>query len=427
VITPLKLEGSAPLLLGARGSLTRDEARRSASELFESFCTANATRVLLASDNPAKLLVTIAAASRAGADLWIVAASHPAEKLESLAREFGVTLLLTDETQRSVSDEPQGAGQGRICLMTSGTTGEPKIAAHTLERLASRAVAGGSAPESRWLLTYQPTSFAGLQVILTAASTGGAIVVASHRDPLAWFDAARAHRATHVSGTPTFWRSFLMVAEPGSLPSLRQATLGGESIDQPTLDRIRHAFPQARITHIYASTEAGVVFSVNDGRAGFPASWLDDVVQGVDLRVRHGILEVRTPRSMLGYLSRHSAPLADGWLSTGDRVEVSADRVSFLGREDDVINVGGAKVHPRVVESFLLGLAGVAEARVFGYANPITGNVVAAEVVIDRGADPGALRARLLRECQTGLAAHQVPRVLRFVDSVAVAASGKKG
>jgi acyl-CoA synthetase (AMP-forming)/AMP-acid ligase II len=135
--------------------------------------------------------------------------------------------------------------------MTSGTTGEPKIVAHTLERLASRAVAAGaSAPESRWLLTYQPTSFAGLQVILTAASTGGAIVVASHREPGASFDAARAHAVTHVSGTPTFWRSLLMVAEPGSLPSLRQATLGGESIDQPTLDRIRHAFPQSRITHI---------------------------------------------------------------------------------------------------------------------------------------------------------------------------------
>jgi acyl-coenzyme A synthetase/AMP-(fatty) acid ligase len=427
VITPLKFEGSAPLLLSAHGSLTREKGGRSAGELFESFRAANATRILLASDDPAKLLATIAAASRAGADLWIVAASHPSTKLQSLAREFGVALLLTDDTLSSVSSEPQLAGQGRICVMTSGTTGEPKIVAHTLERLASRAVAGGSALESRWLLTYQPTSFAGLQVILTAASTGGAIVVASNRDPVAWFDAARAHQATHVSGTPTFWRSFLMMAAPGSLPSLRQVTLGGESVDQPTLDRILHAFPQARTTHIYASTEAGVVFSVNDGRAGFPASWLSGVVQGVELRVRQDILEVRTPRSMLGYLSHHSASLSDGWLSTGDRVEVSTERVHFLGRDDDVINVGGAKVHPRAVESLLLGLAGVVEARVFGYANPITGNVVAAEVVIDRGADPGALRARLLRDCQAGLAAHQVPRVLRFVDSVAVAASGKKG
>ena len=426
--TPLKLEGAAPLLLAAHESLTRDEAGRMADELFETLRAAEVARVLIASDDPAKLLVAIAAASRAKADLWIVAASHPAEKLEPLAREFGVGLLLTDGARRLMANEARAAGQGRICLMTSGTTGEPKIVAHTLERLASRAVAAGaSAPESRWLLTYQPTSFAGLQVILTAASTGGAIVVASHREPGAWFDAARAHGVTHVSGTPTFWRSLLMVAEPGSLPSLRQATLGGESIDQPTLDRIRHAFPQSRITHIYASTEAGVVFSVNDGRAGFPASWLDSVVQGVELRARDGILEVRTPRSMLGYLSRHSAALSDGWLSTGDRVEVSAERVHFLGREDDVINVGGAKVRPRVVESFLLGLAGVAEARVFGCPNPITGHVVAAEVVVDRGIDQNALRARLLRACQAELAAHQVPRVLRFVDSVAVAASGKKG
>ena len=82
--TPLKLEGAAPLLLAAHESLTRDEAGRMADELFETLRAAEVARVLIASDDPAKLLVAIAAASRAKADLWIVAASHPAEKLEPL-------------------------------------------------------------------------------------------------------------------------------------------------------------------------------------------------------------------------------------------------------------------------------------------------------------------------------------------------------
>jgi hypothetical protein len=105
VNTPLKLEGAAPLLLAAQERVTRDEAGRRADELLETLRAAEVARVLIASDDPAKLLVAIAAASRAKADLWIVAASHSAEKLESLAGEFGVGLLLTDGAPRLMTNE----------------------------------------------------------------------------------------------------------------------------------------------------------------------------------------------------------------------------------------------------------------------------------------------------------------------------------
>jgi acyl-CoA synthetase (AMP-forming)/AMP-acid ligase II len=281
---------------------------------------------------------------------------------------------------------------------------------------------------SRWLMTYQPTTFAGLQVMLTALYSGGAVILPDTRTPQAFLEAAERHRVTHVSGTPTFWRSLLMVAISGSLPALRQATLGGEAVDQPTLDRIRATFPQARITHIYASTEAGVVFSVNDARAGFPAAWLSDGVQGSQLRIREGLLELRTPRQMSGYLGGGAAaPFADdGWLRTGDRVTVEGDRVRFLGRTDSVINVGGTKVDPFSVEAFLLGLDGVAEARVTGVRNQITGFVVGADIVLTKGVDPQAARERILAECYNRLPRAQVPRVLRVVDSIQVLESGKK-
>jgi len=53
---------------------------------------------------------------------------------------------------------------------------------------------------------------------------------------------------------------------------VRQITIGGEAVDQVTLDQLRAAFPGARISQIYASTEAGALFAVRDGRAGFPAA-----------------------------------------------------------------------------------------------------------------------------------------------------------
>jgi len=279
----------------------------------------------------------------------------------------------------------------------------------------------------KWLLTYQPTGFAGLQVSLTAALTGGVVVAPEQRTPAGFFAAARHWQVTQISGTPTFWRAFLMVVTPGSL-ALTQVTLGGEAADQTTLNRLKAAFPEARITHTYASTEAGMVFAVHDGIEGFPSAWLEQPRQGVELRLRDGFLQIRSPHLMAGYLAAPSQPLLEGgWLATADRCEVVGDRVRILGRDDSTINVGGSKVYPLAIEKFLLSLPGVAEARVYGAPNPISGFLVGADVVLQRGPDPAEARPRILAACREKLAGYQVPRIFKIVDSIEVAESGKKG
>ena len=81
-----------------------------------------------------------------------------------------------------------------------------------------------------------------------------------------------------------------------------QITLGGEAVDQDLLDRLHAAFPHARLTHIYASTEMGVCFSVRDGKAGFPADYLSDRSLPCQLRIASdGELEIRSKRAMVGY------------------------------------------------------------------------------------------------------------------------------
>ena len=117
-----------------------------------------------------------------------------------------------------------------------------------------------------------------------AVNAASAVVQTANRSPSELVAVAAQFATTHISGTPTFWRSFLLAAPPGSLP-LKQITLGGEAVDQPTLDRLAQRFPEARITHIYASTEAGALFSVHDGRAGFPRAWLHGKDAGVGLRI----------------------------------------------------------------------------------------------------------------------------------------------
>jgi acyl-CoA synthetase (AMP-forming)/AMP-acid ligase II len=267
-----------------------------------------------------------------------------------------------------------------------------------------------------------------MQVVLTALVTGACLIIPASRRVQSLWEAASVYSATHMSGTPTFWRSFLMLcSSQEALPHLRQITLGGEAVDQKTLDRLRMAFPQARITHIYASTEAGALFSVDDGRAGFPASWLDQAVSSVRLRIEDGELQVWSPRRMEGYASMHDSPfLDDGWLRTGDLVRLEGERVQFAGRKDTTINVGGMKVQPVEVEGALLEVEGVVEARVSSVRNPITGQLVVAEIVVEPGRDAQQVKQAAAAHVQGSLASYKVPRSIRVVDSIATSQAGKK-
>jgi acyl-CoA synthetase (AMP-forming)/AMP-acid ligase II len=412
---------------------TRGDLRAGADQLRDDFSQAGLTRLLIHSDESALILQTISACFENGADLYIAHTSLSDEQVEAICQEQGVQRVITarDEWREvALAQTKPAPADGRLYTMTSGTTGMPKIATHSLPTLISKAKAGQSRrPENggRWLLTYQPTGFAGLQVTLTAALWGGLLITPEERSMSGFHQAATLWKATHVSATPTFWRSFLMLADPSQM-SLQQITLGGEASDQPTLDRIRMAFPAVRMTHTYASTEAGVVYAVHDGKEGFPVEWLDKAPKGVELRIVDGFLQIRTPNMMRGYASKQDQPLLDdGWLSTADLAVVEGDRVRVLGRDDNTINVGGSKVYPLPVEAIILDVPGVIEAHVYGVANPVTGQLVAADIVLAEGLDQKAMKKTILGACREKLEGYSVPRVMKFVDEIAVSASTKKG
>ncbi|AWB07415.1 long-chain fatty acid--CoA ligase (plasmid) [Azospirillum humicireducens] len=358
----------------------------------------------------------------------VVLADRPSRVLAALAaaEAAGQGLLLARGAADPGGWQPgQGQGQGQgfsVTLESSGTTGTPKRLRHEFDRLRGR-LRGVEEEGARWLLTYDPGAFAGLQVMLTAAAAGAQLVAvpggASGGGGIAGLaEAARRHAVTHVSGTPSFWRAFLMALGDAGLP-LRAVTLGGEAADQPLLDRLAERFPGARLRHIYASTEAGALFAVADGRAGFPAAWLDDAPDGLSLRIVDGVLEVRSPRAAPGIAD------ADGWLSTGDLVERQGDRLLFAGRLDGLVNVGGVKVSPEAVERLLLAVGGVAEAAVSALPSPITGHLLTATIVPAAGSDLEVLRVAL-RAATADLPPAARPRALTFADHIPLSAAGKK-
>ena len=290
-------------------------------------------------------------------------------------------------------------GADKIWLQTSGTTGTPKWVGHDLAKLLVR-IAPGQGEPARWLLTFHPASFAGLQVILSAM-IGGHVLICPPvgADVAAMVQLAVAEHATHISGTPTFWRAFLMALGDQDL-DLRSVTLGGEAPEQGILDALRTRFPQARLRHIYATTEAGKVFSVSDGRAGFPRAWLNDQLT----------------------ISPHDTLLVGG-RDTGDVIALTDDRVLFQGRLDAMVNIGGVKIYPEAVEAHLLQLDIIQDVRVTPKPNPITGHILVADIVLkpfsgDATAQIKAHMATLPRAAR--------PASLRFVDRLDIGATGKK-
>ena len=228
-------------------------------------------------------------------------------------------------------------------LLTSGTTGVPKLVVHTLASLAGAIELGSSSTEPVvWSTFYDIRRYGGLQILLRAALTGKSLVLTSAHESTADFLArAGSHGVTHISGTPSQWRRALMS------PAARRIApgyirLSGEIADQAILNRLRSTYPQAKIAHAFASTEAGVAFEVNDGFAGFPASAIE-CTPGVDMKVENRTLQIRSKRTASCYLG-DGVPIlkgASGFVDTGDMVELRDGRYYFVGRRDGLINVGG--------------------------------------------------------------------------------------
>jgi acyl-CoA synthetase (AMP-forming)/AMP-acid ligase II len=321
-------------------------------------------------------------------------------------------------------------------LLTSGTTGQPKMVVHTLFSLTAAiresALAGGFV----WSTFYDIRRYGGLQIFLRDLLTGGSLVLSCAHEPASDFLArAGARGVTHISGTPTHWRQALMCPSAAGFAP-RYIRLSGEIADQAILDNLRSFYPNATIAHAFASTEAGVAFDVRDGLAGFPASLIGRSGADVEMKIVDGSLRIRSSGNATRYLGSQEQSLRDtgGFVDTGDMVEPRGDRYYFVGRRDGVINVGGLKVHPEEVESVINRHPRVRMSLVRARKSPLTGSLVVADVVLNREATPAAepaaekkeeLEPQILSLCRRALPRHKVPAAIRFVGELAVSSTGK--
>ncbi|TQN41278.1 O-succinylbenzoic acid--CoA ligase [Blastococcus colisei] len=318
-------------------------------------------------------------------------------------------------------EEPLEPGADLV-VVTSGSTGSGRavlLSAAALEASASATHARLGGPGS-WLLALPVSAIAGLQVLCRSALSGSVPEVLAKDEPLSAAVARLPVGRRYTSLVPTQLRRWL-AEEPAALRAFDAVLVGGAATDAALLGQARDTGIAVVTTYGMTETAGGCVY---DGQP----------LDGVRVRVTDGPagpggggIELTGPTLALGYRLDPAATddaFAGGWFRTRDAGTFDADgRLSVTGRLDDVVVSGGVNVAPAAVEAALREHPAVADAVVFGRADPTWGQRVVAAVVPAPGATPDLPALREWVAARLGGPA--APRQLHVLDALPLLHTGK--
>jgi acyl-coenzyme A synthetase/AMP-(fatty) acid ligase len=297
-------------------------------------------------------------------------------------------------------------GDPGLVLFSSGSTGKSKAALHNFTHLLDKfkVVRQKMCTLSFLLLDH----IGGINTLLYTLSNGGTVVAVRNRDPEVVCQAIERYRVELLPTSPTFL-NLLLISEAYKrfdLSSLQLVTYGTEVMPESTLQRVHQLLPHIRLQQTYGLSELGILRSKSRDSGSL---WVKVGGEGFETKIVDGILWIKAHSAMLGYLNAPSPFDEEGWMNTGDMVEVNGDYIRILGRKSEIINVGGQKVYPAEVESALLQMENVKDAVVIGEKHPITGYIVTARVNLFEYEEPRDFKQRMRTFCRDKLASFKIP------------------
>jgi fatty-acyl-CoA synthase len=342
---------------------------------------------------------------------------------------------LPDAVQRDTSDAGGQPGDLLCCFSTSGTTGQPKLAAHDQASIARHAGQVAAALDIRrgdaMLCALPLFGVFGFMTALAALAGGAACVLMPVFDARAAAQAVADHRISHAVGADAMFDPILQLAgaDLASLRRLVMADFAGLSLQVAQQAAARGI----ACSGTYGSSEVFSLVSLQDWdapadqRAQAGGRPLDALitVRVVDPQSGQpvadgepGELQLRGPNVLACYLNNPDATAqavtADGWFRSGDLATAQGQHFRYLARMGDSLRLRGYLVSPAEIEQALMHHPAVALAQVVGVAVPGVGDQAVAFVVLDpahqAGADDAALQAALRDHCQQTMAAYKVPQ-----------------
>jgi len=399
---------------------------------------------------PLKLVLFLALARLGAVSVSVLPQAEPAARAE-LAARFGARLLLATRREDALegvalvladSSWLQGAAGARRASgaleapwhisLSSGTTGQQKgvhwTHAATLAYLRSRAALAPMGPGTRLLAFRGLDTSMGLRPCVNQLVAGGTIVFARSLALGAFFEAVDAHDVTHAVAAPGLLRVLVAAARGGPaprFPSLVSLAVGGGTLAPELVAQVRELLTP-NLYNQYGASEVGLLALATPellARApessGMLVPWVE--AQAVDEEGRElpagasGTLRFRGagfPERFVGDPQASASVFRDGWFYPGDVGRVAGDGLLHVeGRVDDLVNLGGLKVHPEEVERALERHASVAEAAAFGVRRDGRERLYAA--VVSRGAFD---EQDLIAHCRSVIGRRAPARIFRVRD-----------
>lgn len=331
-----------------------------------------------------------------------------------------------------------------LWLYTSGTTGTPKAAMHRHAdiRLVAEnygqqvlGVHGGDR-----CLSVAKLFFAygiGNSMFFPLAAGATAVLEPGRPAPELFARRAAEYGATLLFGTPSFFGPLLASKVPDdAFGTVRLGASAGEALPARMYRGVRERFGveildgigSTEMLHIYLSNRAGAVHPGSSGTPvpGYEVQIRDERAALVEEPGEPGELWVRGESAATGYWCRAGTSrrvFCGEWMRTGDTYTRNEDGTyTCLGRQDDMLKVGGIWVTPSEVEDRILEFPGVAEVAVVGVPDADgLDKPVACVVPVGGQLDPDAV----IVWCRAGLASFKRPRAVLQVDELPKTATGK--
>lgn len=324
----------------------------------------------------------------------------PTAMQRQVVSTLGAAELVGEAGFRTTLDNPIPVETGdAVVIATSGTTGEPKGVVHTHKSIQASAERTSErlnvTPGDHWLCCIPLAHIGGLSVVMRALHTNTKLTVQPTFNAEAVTEAARSG-VTLVS---------LVLAAMQRLDTslFRAIVLGGAA---PPKELPANVFP----TYGMTETGSGIVYGTQP-------------LRDAHLRISDaGEIEVQSPTLFRTYRDG-TDPKINGWFSTGDAGELVDGVLKVHGRISEVINTGGEKVWPAVVESALRTHQLVGDVRVIGEPHSEWGQQVVAEIELNSDVSPSLEELR--DHVKQTLPAFAAPRKLQVVTALDRTASGK--
>ena len=428
-------------------TLTWSQLHERVNELQRTIDTAVSPRsiIMLQCPNTTAFHIAFLAILAAGRSVLPVAPDATAAEVEAVATRSAAAAVIDGDLRIAALDiaESRTLGDPSLLLLSSGTTGQPKIVirpAAAIDAVCQAMVESIGFSSADCVLATLPLCHSyGLEHGLLAPIFGGSTVhlLRGFELPAAMQQLTRGG-ITLLPAVPSIYEMIAQLGEADSrFPQLRNAYSAGAplpvAVSQPLRDKYH-----LRVGQLYGTTEVGSITFNDPSRDGFDPASVGGPMRGVHVRILNTADPARTPSAgeeghvairadsmFRGYIEASDAVDADGYFHTGDlgRLNHRGD-LTITGRIKLLIDIGGLKVNPMEVEDVLaaherVGACVVVPLRLSETVNRLKAVVTPRDPALEP--DAGELRAFL----RDRLSPYKIPRVFEVRPSLPRTATGK--